>query len=129
MRKLLALGAALMGLAIAPAVAPASEGTGIKGVVLDTTCYGPCRVPPPPPPRYTGDGLIVTVRSLPDRDLVAKLHPKDGRFRVETPPGTYRVRARIGREPNCWQGEARRVEVRKGDFTRVRLHVYNACIV
>src|SRR5438093_9006795 len=55
--------AVLLGVLAFPAVAPAS-GTGIKGVVLNTTCPGPCQYPSPPPPRYTGSGLTVRVRSL-----------------------------------------------------------------
>jgi hypothetical protein len=120
-RRLLAA-AALLGALALPAAAPAS-GTGIRGVVLNTTCPGPCRYPPPPPPRYTGPDLTVKVRNLSTHELVAKLHPKDGRFRVEVPSDLYRVRASVGDEPSCWQGEAKQAKV------VVRLHVYNACVV
>jgi hypothetical protein len=119
-------------IAIASASMPAGAGagteTGIKGVVLDTTCYGPCRYPPPPPPPYTGPGLTVAIRTV-DGKLVARLHPKDGRFQVAEPPGTYRVRARVGTDPSCWRGEVKTVKVQWGTITRVRLHVANACIV
>jgi len=127
-RRLLIMAAVLLGALALPAVAVAS-GTGVKGVVLNTTCYGPCQYPPPPPRPYTGPGLTVKVRSLSTHELVAKLHPKDGRFRVEVPPGLYRVRASVEDEWSCWRGEAKRVKVVAGAFTRVRLHVYNACIV
>jgi hypothetical protein len=119
--------AVLLGVLAFPAVAPAS-GTGIKGVVLNTTCPGPCQYPSPPPPRYTGPGLTVRVRNLDTQELVATLHPKDGRFRVEVAPGAYRVRASVDDGSSCWKGEAKQVKVVAG-FTQVRLHVYNACIV
>lgn len=121
-----------LGLVGAPALraADSASGTGIRGVVLDTTCWGPCRYPPNPQP-YTGPGLTVTVRSLTTNKLVATLRPKDGRFRVEVRPGPYRVRARVAedRPPSCWQGEAKDVKVVQGAFTGVRLHVHNACVV
>jgi hypothetical protein len=124
--------AGLLVLSGAPALGAAlpSSGTGIKGVVLDATCPGPCQYPPNPRP-YTGPGLTVTVRSLATNKLVAILHPKDGRFRVEVRPGPYRVRARIAEErpPTCWQGEAKDVKVTQGAFTMVRLHVHNACVL
>ena len=115
---------------LAPASAAAAR-SGIKGAVVDTTCPGPCVSPPPPPPRYTGGGLTVKLRSLPGGELVAKRHPDDGRFRFRAPPGRYRVRAivRDSNQPSCWEGETKRVRVIAGEFTRVRLHVYNACIV
>jgi hypothetical protein len=101
----------------------------IRGVVYDATCYGPCQYPPPPPRPYTRDNLVVTVRTLPGRKLVARLHPKEGRFRVKVRPGAYRVRAFIGDGGNCWEGEAKDVKVAEGQTTGVRLRVYNACIV
>lgn len=130
-RKLLIVVAFLLAAATLP-VQAAGEGSGtgtIRGVVYDATCYGPCRYPPPPPRLYTHDNLVVTVRSLPDRELVAKLHPKDGRFRIQIRSGAYRVRAFIRNGGYCWEGEARDVKVVRGQTTRVRLRVYNACIV
>jgi len=127
-RRLLTAAVVLGALAF-PAVAPASSDTGIKGVVLNTTCPGPCQYPSPPPPRYTGPGLTVKVRSLDTQELVATLHPKDGRFRVEVAPGPYRVRASVADGSSCWQGEAKQVKVVAGAFTPVRLHVNNACVV
>jgi hypothetical protein len=129
-RKSTAILCALVAIAAAsvPAGAGAGTETGIKGVVLNTTCYGPCRYPPPPPPPYTGPGLTVAIRTV-DGKLVERLHPKDGRFQVAEPPGTYRVRARVGTDPSCWRGEVKTVKVQSGAITRVRLHVANACIV
>ena len=97
--------------------------------MYDATCYGPCQYPPPPPRLYTHDNLVVTVRSLPDGKLVAKLHPREGRFRVRARPGAYRVRASIRDGGYCWEGEAKDVKVVAGQTTGVRLRVYNSCIV
>jgi hypothetical protein len=97
-------------------------------VVLDATCYGPCRYPPPPLSPYTGPGLTVTVRSLPDDQLVARLHPKEGRFAIRLAPGWYRLKARVAQESSCWRGEARKAQVLPGELTRVRLRVANECI-
>ena len=129
-RKSTAIMVALVAVAVAsiPAGAGAGAATGIKGVVLNATCYGPCRYPPEPLPPYTGPGLTVSIRTV-DGDLVARLHPKEGRFAVAEPPGTYRVRARVGTQPSCWRGEVKTVKVSAGAMTRVRLRVTNACVV
>lgn len=116
----------LLGALAFPAPVPASQGA-IRGVVLDTTCWGPCAYPPPPAPRYSGDGLTVRVRSAPGLALIATLHPKDGRFRVALPAGLYRVWAGVG--GGCWTGEAKRVRVLDGSLGQVRLRVHNACVV
>jgi hypothetical protein len=129
-RKLLAVALLLAAAAIPVQAAADDSGTGtIKGVVYDSTCYGPCQYPPPPPRPYTRDNLVVTIRSLPDGDLLAKLHPKDGRFRIELPSGPYRVRALIRNGGYCWEGEVKDVKVVEDQTTRVQLHVYNACIL
>ena len=136
MRKLLAalilFAAALFVVAaLAARLWGSDAGSGIKGVVLDTSCPEPCAEPPPPPQPYTGDGLTVRVRRLPSLRLVSVRHPTDGHFRVRTGPGRYRMRAFVGdpQKPSCWEDEAKHVRVYKGDFTRVRLHVQNACVV
>jgi len=129
-RRLLVIAFLLAAAALPVQAAAQGSGTGtIKGVVYDSTCYGPCQYPPPPPRPYTRDNLVVTVRSLPDRELVAKLHPTDGRFQIEVAPGPYRVRAKIRDGGYCWEGEAKRVQVVEDQTTRVRLHVHNACIL
>jgi len=136
-RKLLVIAFLLAAAALPVQAAARDSGTGasdsgtgtIRGVVYDATCYGPCQYPPPPPRPYTRDNLVVTVRSLPDRELVARLHPKDGRFRVKVRPGAYRVRAFIRNGGSCWEGEYKDVRVAEGGTTGVRLRVYNACIV
>jgi hypothetical protein len=111
-----------------PVAAGSGEATGIRGVVLDATCYGPCRYPPPPLSPYTGPELTVAVRSLPDNELVGRLHPKEGRFAIRLAPGWYRLKARVGKEPSCWRGETRKAQVLPGELTRVRLRVANECI-
>ena len=129
-RKLLVIAFLLAAAALPVQAAAQGSGTGtIKGVVYDTTCYGPCRYPPPPPQPYTHENLVVTIRSLPSRELVAKLHPTDGRFQIEVAPGLYRVRAKIRDGGYCWEGEAKKVQVVEDQTTRVGLHVYNACIL
>ena len=129
-RRLLVIALLLAAAALPVQAAAQGSGTGtIKGVVYDATCYGPCRYPPPPPEPYTHDNLVVAIRSLPDRELVAKLHPTDGRFQIEVAPGLYRARARIRDGGYCWEGEAKKVQVVEDQTTRVRLHVYNACIL
>jgi hypothetical protein len=84
---------------------------------------------PPPPPLYTGDDLVVGIRSLPDRELVAVLHPKDGRFRIDLEAGYYRVRAFVRDGGACWEDDVKNVRVVQDQVTRVRLSVYNACIL
>ena len=129
-RKLLVIAFLLAAAALPVQAAAQGSGTGtLKGVVYDATCYGPCQYPPPPPRLYANDNLVVTIRSLPDRELVAKLHPTDGRFQIEVAPGLYRVRAKIRDGGYCWEGEAKKVQVVEDQTTRVRLHVYNACIL
>ncbi len=127
-RKLLAV-VALLAAAALPAPAVAGETGAIKGVVIDTTCYGPCMYPPPPPRRYTGDNLVVRVRHLPDYELVARVRPEDGRFRVELAPGLYRLRPVVLGGGDCWRSQARRVHVVADQTALVRLDVYNACIL
>jgi hypothetical protein len=122
--------AVLLGLLCAAVwAAPAESGVpdgGIRGVVLDTTCYGPCQVDQQPEP-YKGSGLTVVVRRLPTGELVRRLSPKEGRFGTRLRPGAYRVIARVA--DDCWEGEAKRVGVKAHEFTPVKLHVGNRCIV
>jgi hypothetical protein len=116
------------------------KASGIKGVVLDNTCYGPCAEPPPPAPAYTGSDLTVTVTRVADGALVGTENPSDGHFRFRLKRGLYRVTAAIGAahpgpiQPqvvpaNCWQGDSQEARVHRHRFTRVELHVANVCIV
>ena len=129
MRKLLVI-ALLVAAALPGQGAAQGSGTGkIRGVVYDSTCAGPCQYPPPPPEAYRADNLVVKIRSLPDRELVANLHPRNGRFRIEVASGVYRVRAKVRDGGYCWRGEAKRVRVSHHQATLVRLHVTNTCIL
>jgi hypothetical protein len=111
---------------------PPGPSGGISGEVRNTTCPGPCQTPPPPTPLYTGDGLVVKIRDRSTHELYAVLHPKDGTFAIDAPPGRYHVRALIhfkgqGHE-SCWSGSAKNVGiVDHGAF--VRLTVHNDCVV
>jgi hypothetical protein len=133
MRKLGALlpivAVALLMSAPAAALAPSS---GIAGVVRNTTCPGPCLSSPPPPPLYTGDGLIVKIRDRGSDHVVARLHPADGHFSAAVGPGSYHVRALIRFKgqgsSNCWKGSARNVGI-VDQGARVRLTVHNDCVV
>jgi hypothetical protein len=122
--------AAALAVMMVAATAGATAG-GISGVVLNATCPGPCSVPPKPLPPYDGKNLVVIVRKLPERTLVARLFPTDGEFEVGVGPGLYRVRAHI-RETSayhCWEGSSRRVEVSGDVVSRVRLRVRNDCVL
>jgi hypothetical protein len=128
------------------AVAPAHAGSlhkhsGIKGVVLNSTCYGACQQPAPPAPPYTGSDLTVTVTRVADGAQVGVRHPSDGHFRFKLKRGLYRVTAAIAAAPqpgpvqpqamppSCWQGDSREARVHRHRFTRVVLRVGNVCIV
>ena len=124
--------AGALAIALLGAVGPAAAGQaqppdgGVRGVVLDTTCYGPCQVDQQPEP-YRGTGLTVSIRRVSTGELVRRLKPADGRFGTRIRPGAYRVIAWI--DDDCWEGEAKRVGVKAHQFTRVELHVGNRCIV
>jgi hypothetical protein len=107
---------------------PASAGqpSGVKGMVLDTTCPGPCIVGQQPLP-YAGSGLRVVIRRLPAQGVVKRLSPKGGSFSTRLRPGLYRVNAYVNGDR--WQGEAKRVRVRRAQFSRLTLHVHNSCIL
>ena len=140
--------AALLAAATLAIAAPAGAGqqqhskrhSGIKGVVLNTTCYGPCAEPSPPAPPYTGSDLTVTVTRVADGALVGTQHPSDGHFRFRLKRGLYRVTAAIGAaqpgpvQPqvmpaSCWQGDSQEARVHRHRFSRVELHVGNVCVV
>jgi hypothetical protein len=149
---------ALVVLGVAALVAtPAEAGkrhhhkrSGVKGVVLDSTCPGACAEPPPPPPTYTGP-VTITVRRVSDDALVASRDINDGHFRIRVKRGQYDVSAVPPNPPSCQPqpgqvcpaeggaqpaviapcltGETKRVQIRRHRFTRVELHVQNTCIV
>jgi hypothetical protein len=123
--------------------------TGVKGVVLNSTCPGACAEPPPPPPLYTGTVTINVLRAG-DGALVASREINDGHFRIRVKRGTYDVGAIPPSPPPCqptpqtvcplpaqgtaiiapcMTGETKRVRVRPHRMPYVELHVRNVCIV
>lgn len=124
--------------------------SGVKGVVLNSTCAGACTEPPPPAPAYTGP-VTITVRRASDGGLVASREINDGHFRIRVKRGRYDVSAVPPNPPSCqpqpgyvcpagagaqpaviapcMSGETKRVRVRRHRFTHVELHVANVCIV
>jgi hypothetical protein len=122
---------------------------GVKGVVLNSTCTGPCAEPPPQSPPYTGP-VTVTVRRASDGTLIASRDTSDGQFRIRVKRGSYDVSAVPPNSPpcppqqvcpahgggqpaaliaSCLSGETKRVQVRRHRFTYIELHVQNVCIV
>jgi hypothetical protein len=107
--------------------------SGVKGVVLDATCAGACRVPAPPEPVYTG-AVTVVVTNAATRRVVASEAISDGHFRLRVRPGSYDV-ASVPEAQGaaiaapCETGETQQVVVRRHRFTPVTLHVRNSCIV
>lgn len=119
--------AAIVALALAVA-ALAADGA-IKGVVLNTTCPGPCRINQDPQP-YTGDAVVV-VKHLRSGDVVSTLNPQQGQFRASLRRGRYRVSVTVGdpnTKPSCWQGESKTVSVGPKVTTELMLHVNNGCV-
>jgi hypothetical protein len=114
----------VVGLAAPAPATTGSKGSGVKGRVIDATCYGPC-IPGADPVPYSGEADVV-IRRLPRGRRVAELQVDESRYRKRLRPGRYRLEADV--EDRCWEGEAKRVRVRRGKFTRVRLPLVNECI-
>jgi hypothetical protein len=155
MRKVL-IGVALL-CAIAIVATPATakkrhshKPSGVEGVVFNSTCAGPCAVPAPPEPVYSG-AVTITVQRASDGQQVASQAITDGHFKLRVKRGFYDVSS-VQPNPNpqacqpgqmcpmdkarsaavvrpCLQGETKRVQVRHHHFTHVELHVSNVCIV
>jgi len=118
--------------AAVPALAGNPPPPGISGEVHNTSCAGPCQDPPPPAPLYQGDGLVVKIRDRDTHQLFATLHPKDGTFVIDTPPGRYHVHAYVhfkgeGHD-GCWSGSAKNADV-VDQRVHVELTVHNDCIL
>jgi hypothetical protein len=151
---LLALGA----LALMPASAEAGEDkkpgqkrAGIRGVVVNGTCPGPCAEPKPVPPAYAGP-VTITVRRASNGVQVARQETSNGKFRMRVKRGLYDVSATPPGPPPCiptptticpaqgadsskqvivpcLTGETKRVRVKRHRVTYVELHMRNICIV
>jgi hypothetical protein len=147
---------ALAAIALLPASAEAGDGkkrehksAGIRGVVVNGTCPGPCAEPRPIPPAYAGP-VTVTVRRVSSGALVASQETSDGVFRMRVKRGLYDVSASppppciptpttvcpaLGGPPSeavvvpCLMGETKRVRVKRHRVTYVELHTQNICIV
>lgn len=124
--------------------ADARKGAGVKGVVLDATCHGPCVEPQPQTQPYAGE-VSVVVRRAADGVEVASQTVTDGRFRIRLKRGLYDVGSVPPGPPPCTgevcpaekrpviapceTGETQRVRVHRKRFTRVELHVQNVCVL
>ena len=105
MRKIVT---ALFVLCLVPLLAaPADAGkrhnhkpAGVTGVVLISSCPGPCAEPPPPPHLYTGS-VTVTVRRVSDGAQVASQTITSGQFRFPVKRGAYDVSAIPPNPPVC----------------------------
>lgn len=109
-----------------------SPGAGVKGVVLDTTCYGPCVVGAQPNP-YTGDAVRLVIRDNRTDAIVGRPKLSMGHFVMPLRPGVYRVKAFFKADGTindmCWKGEVKRVRVVAGAYAQIQLHVGNTCIL
>jgi len=141
----------LFALLVAPAEAKKRhKHAGVKGVVLNSTCYGPCAEPAPAATPYAG-AVTVEVRRASDGLVVASQSVSEGHFRLRVKRGLYDVSSVPPNPPTCQptpetvcpaaapaqsavvapclSGETKRVQVRRHRFTYVELHVSNVCIV
>jgi hypothetical protein len=73
---------------------------GVKGVVLNSTCAGPCTDPSTPQQPYTGP-VTVTVTRAGDGQQVASQAITDGRFRLRLARGDYDVSSVPPNPPVC----------------------------
>jgi len=146
---------AVIAIALVPASAAGKKRhshkpAGVEGVVLNSTCPGPCAEPAPPAPTYTG-AVTITVTRASDGQQVASQAISDGQFRIRLKRGLYDVSSVPPSPPTCeptpeticpmygaenkaiiapcLTGETQRVQVRRHRFTHVELHVSNVCIV
>jgi hypothetical protein len=150
---------ALVGV-IAVAAVPAEAGTrdghkhkraGIRGVVVNGTCLGPCTEPKPIHPAYA-EPVTITVRRASNGVQVARRETSNGKFRMRVKRGLYDVSAIPPGPPPCiptptsvcpaqgadsskqvivpcLMGETKRVRVKRHRVTYVELHMRNVCIV
>jgi hypothetical protein len=129
MRRMLILAALIVLVLAATAVtAPAEGGTGVRGRVIDVTCYGPCAVGSNPRPFEGEADVVVSVPGIDEE--VARTAVEKSRYRLALKPGVYKVRAIAYpmQDSLCWYGDPRRVRVDPGEVVRRRLTVENVCV-
>jgi hypothetical protein len=131
-RRCSLLFAAAIACAVLILASPASaHQAGVRGVVRDGTCYGPCMTPAPPAPLYAGDNAKVTIFAGDDlRDPLTSMYARDGRFGFHLHRGTYTAQVVVKSEaPNRWSGDTQTFSVRRGEISRVTLTVANLAVV
>jgi hypothetical protein len=95
------------------------EASGIKGRVTITSCAGPQREGQKCGRPYDAR---LRIKRASDGEVVKRVRSgDDGRFRVRVRPGRYVVQPRSG-EDRMPYARPRDVTVRRGQFTRVRIH-------
>ena len=73
---------------------------GVKGVVLNRTCPGPCVDPAAQPQPYTGPVTVSVTRASDGRQVTAQAIT-DGRFRIRLGRGLYDVSSIPPSPPTC----------------------------
>lgn len=129
MRRMMTLAALIVLLLSATAVAGPGEGdSGVRGRVIDVTCYGPCAVGSNPRPFEGEADVVVTIPGTGEE--VARTTVKKSRYRVAVMPGIYKIRAipYPMQDSLCWFGDPRRVRVDQGGIERRRLKVEDICV-
>lgn len=110
-----------LGLALTPD--PAREPSGVVGTVIAWPCNPVETADDPPCPGYVGEIRVLR----PDRSLVTRSHTdRNGRFRVELPPGRYLIDPDDGGK-SLANGDGR-VTVREGRYARVELTHYTGLL-
>ncbi|MEJ7876914.1 MAG: hypothetical protein WKF62_09655 [Solirubrobacterales bacterium] len=122
--------AALCAASLAP-VAAAGPSTGLgdaHGRIIDVTCFGPC-APGTNPRSFEGTADVVATDPTTGVQ-VGRVSVKGSRYRLPLPPGRWRIVAVAypEQDPNCWQGNPRRVRIVTDEEVRRRLKVENTCV-
>jgi hypothetical protein len=121
-------GLILLVLATTAVAGPADGDSGVRGRVIDVTCYGPCAVGTNPRPFEGEADVVVTIPGTGEE--VARTAVSKSRYRLAVNPGIYRIRAipYPMQDSLCWYGDPRRVRVDPGEIERRRLKVENVCV-
>jgi hypothetical protein len=121
-----AVAIALVAIAAAFAGAALAKGkpdSGVRGDVhTSPTCGGPESIPPRPGCEPRPYETVVSIRELPDGELVKKVRSgKRGRFQARLEPGRYRLRARGGKNGGLPACSSEDVTVKAHQFATVHL--------